>query len=356
MSNIDRLRTAMRGANTGALLVSNMENVRWLTGFTGSFGLVVLTPDAGVFITDSRYTLQAQEEVRGLPSETFSSPVESTDFLKQQVERLGITDLAFEGDTVTFATYERWRDKLAPVQLKPAPDILAPLRMVKDSSEIDKIRTACKIADHCFDHVLRLIRPGATELDIALEIEFFFRRQGLALAFEPIAVSGERSARPHGKPSDKMLEMGDFLTMDFGCKFEGYCSDITRTVVVGEANDEHRRIYNRVLKAQMAALEAMKPGKQAAEIDALARRVLDEEGLAKYFGHGLGHGLGSVVHDHGRMNSTSPAVLQPGQVWTVEPGVYIEGFGGVRIEDDVVVTEAGIEILTHSTKELLVLP
>jgi Xaa-Pro aminopeptidase len=188
-----------------------------------------------------------------------------------------------------------------------------------------------------------------------LDIEFYFRRNKAELAFTPIVVSGERSARPHGVPSEKKLEKGDFVTMDFGAKVDGYCSDLTRTVVVGEASDRHREVYGAVLESQMAAIKAIKPGMKASDVDAVSRDLLASHGLAEYFGHGLGHGLGSVVHDVGRMGPTSTDTVAVGQVWTIEPGAYIPNFGGVRIEDDVVVTESGCDVLTHSPKALQIL-
>ncbi len=356
MSNLDRLRSKMTDAGIPALLVSDNPNVKWLTGFTGSFGFVLLTQDQARFLTDSRYTLQASEQVSEMPVHWYQSPMIQDEFVAAQAKEMGISQLGFEAASVTFAAYERWRDKFAGIELMGAPDLIAALRMIKTPDEVAKIREACALADACFSHVQRMIQPGVSEWDISLDIEFYFRRAGHELAFEPIVVSGERSARPHGRASEKKLELGDFVTLDFGARVDGYCSDITRTVVVGKPTDRHNEVYNQVLKAQLASLDAMKPGVRAADVDAKAREVFDEIGLAKYFGHGLGHGLGSLVHDTGRMNATSQDVLAPGQVWTVEPGVYITGFGGVRIEDNVVVTEDGIEILTHSTKELLALP
>jgi Xaa-Pro aminopeptidase len=209
------------------------------------------------------------------------------------------------------------------------------------------MRAACALADACYTHVLRMIQTGVTEYDVALDIEFYFRRSGAELAFSPIVVSGERSARPHGVPSEKKLEKGDFVTMDFGAKLDGYCSDLTRTVVVGEASDRHKEVYEAVLAAQLAAIEGIRPGMQTKDVDAIARDILAEKGLAEYFGHGLGHGLGSVVHDVGRMGPTATDVVEVGQVWTMEPGVYIPGFGGVRIEDDVMCTKSGPEVLSQ---------
>ncbi len=339
--------------NVPALLVSDIVNVGWLTGFSGTAGLVVVTENDARFITDSRYTLQAGEEVKNMPTVWFASPVQLNDFVATNLAEMGIKKLGFESSQVTYATYEAYRDSFAGVELVALKDFVSPLRMIKSPDEIAKIRAACGVADACFSHVLRMIKPGVTEYDVMLDMEFFMRRQGAGIAFDIIAVSGHRSARPHGHASEKKLENGDFFTLDFGATVDGYHSDMTRTVVVGEASDRTKTVYNQVLKAQLAAMEMMRPGVQAKAVDARAREVFDEIGLAKFFGHGLGHGLGRLVHDAGRLASTSTDVLEVGQVWTVEPGVYIEGFGGCRIEDDVVITESGIDILNTSTKELL---
>lgn len=356
MSNLFRLREKLRELEIGALMVTDIANVKWLTGFTGTSGVVLVTQDQARFITDSRYTLQAEEQVTEMPTSWFQSPVLLEEFLAKQVAEIGINQLWFEAGNVTYATFEKWQERFAGVQLKGAPEVISTLRMVKTPDEIDRIRRACGVADACFEHVIRMIQPGVSEWDICLDIEFYIRRSGFDLAFEPIVVSGERSARPHGRASEKKLEIGDFVTMDFGARVDGYNSDITRTVVVGKANDRHHEIYGQVLKAQLSALEMMKPGVRAADVDAKARQVFDEIEMAKYFGHGLGHGLGSVVHDTGRMSPTSQDVLEIGQVWTVEPGLYVPGFGGVRIEDDVVITASGIENFTKVSKDLLVLP
>jgi len=352
---LDRLRAAIP-ADIDGVLVHEITNVGWLTGFSGSSGRVIATRDDAVFVTDSRYAIQADEEVKSMPTEWFQAPVEEADFLAEQVAKRGIRRLAFDPEAVTFGVLERWRAKFGGVELVSVPSLYAGLRMAKFEPEIASIRKACGIADAAFAHIQRLIQPGVSELDICLDLEFFIRRQGAGVAFPSIVVSGERSARPHGTPSDKKLADGDFVTFDFGARVDGYNSDITRTVVVGTATDRHREIYDQVRKANEECIAAMRPGVPAAEVDALARRILDEKGLAKYFGHGLGHGLGRLVHDSGRLSATSKDVLEEGQVWTVEPGVYVPGFGGVRIEDDVVVRADGVEVLTHSTKELLELP
>ena len=338
-----------------AFLVADPTNVAWLTGFTGSFGQVVATPEHALFVTDSRYTLQAEEEVPDMPVVAFASPTDGSTFLGEQIKGLGLDTIAFDAATTSYAAFQRLEEK-GGVKLTPGPDLFGELRMVKTPEEIAAVRKACALADACFGHLTRLIQPGLTEYDLQLELEFYLRRAGAGLAFEPIVVSGECSARPHGKASEKALEVGDFVTMDFGARVDGYNSDLTRTIVVGEATERHREVYAQVLRAETECIAAMRPGVRAADVDGLARTILDERGFAQYFGHGLGHGLGRVVHDGGRMNATSEDVLAPGQVWTVEPGVYLPGFGGVRIEDDVVVTEDGVEVLTASPKELMVLP
>jgi Xaa-Pro aminopeptidase len=342
-------------AELDGVLVTEITNVAWLTEFSGSSGKALVTKDQAIFLTDSRYTLVATEQVKNMPSASYQSPKLEWEFIKEHLKSFQIKKLGLDGGTVT---YEQWNDysQKWPCEIVDAKAVFSGLRMIKRPDEIAKIEDACRLADACYEHVQRLMQPGVTERDISIEIEFFFKRQGAEPAFAPIVVSGERSARPHGVPSEKKLEIGDFVTMDFGARLAGYNSDITRTVVVGDASARHIAHYNAVLEAQLAALEAMKPGVRAADVDQLARQILAKHDLAQYFGHGLGHGLGRLVHDTGRMAATSSDVLSVGQVWTVEPGAYVPGFGGVRIENDVVIEENGARILDLSTKDLLVLP
>lgn len=334
------------------MLVSDATNVQWLTGFSGSTGYAVVTPDSGVFITDSRYTIQANEEVQDLPVASFGSPVVFTDFLKSNLEKLSIKNLAFE-KSIAYSTWEDWSKKLDGISLTAGIDVIRPLRMLKTESEIAKIKEACKLADACLDHVVRHLQPGVSEYSIGIEIEFFFKRQGAEAGFSPIVASGPNSARPHAHPSERLLEVGDFVTLDLGAKLNGYNSDMTRTFVIGKASDRHKEIYELVLAAETECCQLLVKGAKGVDVDAHARKILDQRDLSKYFGHGLGHGLGRAVHDPGGLSTRSEDTIEVGQVWTVEPGVYIEGFGGVRIEDDVLVTENGPEILTHYPKELM---
>lgn len=356
MDSLRRLREKLYEDGVDAMLVSDPINVGWLTGFSGSFGRVIVTSETALFVTDSRYALQAVEEVTNMPSVSFASPVDGDEFVATKAKELGIAKLGFEAATTNYSLWEKLTEKFQGIILQPVSDILADLRMVKSADEIAKVRAACGVADAAFAHITRMIQPGVTEYDVSLDLEFYIRRQGADIAFPSIVVSGNRSARPHGKPSEKKLEVGDFVTLDFGARLSGYNSDITRTVVVGEASDRHVEVYNAVLEAQLAALDALRAGAYARDVDSLTRAILAKKDLAKYFGHGLGHGLGRVVHDGGRLSPSSSNVIEPGQIWTIEPGVYIEGFGGVRIEDDVLITETGIEILTHSPKQLMILP
>ncbi len=356
MTHLQRVRDAIAGVPHGdALLVTTPATVRWATGFEGSFGMLLVSGARAVFVTDSRYKVAAEAGIEGYDVETFAAPQTAKGFLKELVERLGLRLLGFEASGLTYAAVEEYREALG-VELVPVRDVLSDLRMVKSEEEIGKIRACCALADAAFAHVGRAFQAGATEFDIQLELEFFLRRQRAELAFDPIVVSGPNSARPHGRATERKLQSGDFLTLDFGARMEGYNSDLTRTVVIGEASPRHREVYGQVLKGQLAALEMMKPGVRAHDVDAAVRAILDEDGkdLARHFGHSLGHGLGTLVHDAGKLGPNSTHVLAEGQVWTVEPGVYLEGFGGVRIEDDVVLRAGGVEILTKTTKELLV--
>ena len=233
-ANLSRLRENMGERGVGALLVSDLTNVQWLTGFTGSSGYALLTPSASVFLTDSRYTIQAAEEVEDFEVVWYQRPKTFEEFLAEQCSRVGVASLAFE-TSVSYATWQSWTEKVG-VQWTASPDVLRPLRMVKTADEVEKIKAACAITDACLEHLVRMIQPGVTEYDIQLDLEFFQRRQGAEIAFDPIVVSGANSARPHGSATEKKLAVGDFVTLDLGAKKDGYCSDITRTFVIGDAS------------------------------------------------------------------------------------------------------------------------
>ncbi len=354
MSNLDRLRSAMAEQNLPALLVTDNTNIRWLTGFTGSFGVVLVTDQEACLITDSRYTLRASEEAPDFAIEIFQRPKTLDATIGDKAEQFGISTLGFETNQ-SYATHTARAEALPKLEWVEEGGILADLRKIKTPAEVAKIRDACKLADQCLEHAVRMLQPGVREYDIHLDIEFFYRRNGAKLAFDPIVVSGPNSASPHGTAGERALQKGDFVTIDCGAQIDGYCSDITRTFVIGEASERHREIYNQVLKAEVECCSLLVDGANGHDIDTRAREILDEKDLAQYFGHGLGHGLGMATHDPGRLSQNVDQPIKNGMVFTVEPGVYIAGFGGVRIEDDVLVTPDGPEILTSFPKELMIL-
>jgi Xaa-Pro aminopeptidase len=355
VSRIDRARGALAGADVSSLLISQRENVRWISGFTGSSGFVFLTDAEAIFATDSRYTTQAQEECPGFEIVRLNSslPEEVVSILK----RAPSPRIGFEADVVTVSLHEAYAGALPDgFQLVPTKGLIAGLRQVKDATEIAAIERACDIADRAFAHVRGCIAPGVSEWDLMLELEWFMRKTCRAeSAFDIIVASGWRSALPHGRASDRILESGDFVTLDYGARLEGYCSDITRTVALGEPTPKQVEVYNVVRQALEAAIASVRPGIEGKAVDAVARGIIADAGYGEYFGHGLGHGLGLAVHDGPAFSTQSAAVMQPGIVATVEPGIYLPGWGGVRIEQDIVVTEEGCRVLTHAPTELIAL-
>lgn len=351
---VNKLRKQIEEQPFDGMLILKPENRRYLSGFTGSSGYLLITGQEAVLITDFRYTEQAKGQAPHFRVVEHGSS--APDAIRAELESAGVKRLAFETDHLTYALYAAYNEKFAPVELIPTEGIVEKIRAVKDEQEIATIRQACAIADAAFSHILGFLKPGISERDVALELEFFMRRQGAkSSSFDIIVASGTRSSLPHGVASDKILQQGDFVKLDFGALYDGYCSDITRTVVLGEPNEQQKQIYNIVLEAQLRALDHLKPGMSGKEADALARDLIREKGYGDQFGHSLGHGLGLYIHEEPRLSALSDDRLEPGMVVTVEPGIYIPGFGGVRIEDDVVITESGIDILTRSTKELVIL-
>ena len=333
--------------------MTNPYNLRFITGFTGTAGLALITPNDAWFITDFRYTEQAGEQVKEF------KVVQAQKGLIDEVARIAgeaaVERLAFEQDYMTFATYSQYQEKLTAT-LEPVSGVIEKLRMVKSPEELEVLKAAAKIADDAFEHICSYIKAGMTELEVSNELEFFMRSQGAtSSSFDIIVASGLRSALPHGVASDKKIEQGDLITLDFGALYNGYVSDITRTVAVGEPSDKLKEIYQVVLDSQMLALEKIKPGMTGIEADAIARDYIKSKGYGEAFGHSTGHGIGLEVHEGPGLSFRSETVLEPGMAVTVEPGIYLPGIGGVRIEDDILITETGNERLTHSSKELRIL-
>lgn len=348
-----KIREKMAGEGVDAFLITTYLNRRYLSGFKGSAGQVLITENSCYIFTDSRYTEQAADES---PDFQVMQTGLDSDPLKDTLKKERVRSLAFEKDQVTYANWERMRERFEGVDLKGVSGWVEDLRMRKTSEEIALIAKAQEIADQAFSLVTRSIRVGVTERELAMELEFTMRRLGAeTLAFPIIAVSGLRSSLPHGQPTDNKVCPGDFLTFDFGARYEGYCSDETRTFVIGPLDKKHEEIYKVVLEAQLAGLEAAKPGVAGKEVDAAARKVIEDAGYGEYFGHGTGHGVGLAVHEGPSAGKKGETLLEPGMVLTVEPGIYIPGLGGCRIEDLIVITENGKEILSGSPKELTVI-
>lgn len=351
---VTRLRELIANTEGEALLVTNAVNRRYLTGFTGSSGVALISRSGAAFLTDFRYREQAQKQVVGFELVEYGANVNEA--IAGLLKKWGVTRLLFEDRDVTFAAYSAMEKAFAPAKLLPSDGIVEQLRMIKDDAELAVMQEAADLADRAFRHILDFLKPGATERSIALELEMYMRGQGAtSSSFDTIVASGERSALPHGVASDRQIGRDEFVKLDFGAYYKGYCSDLTRTVVVGKPSDKHREIYGIVKEAQQFALDHLTPGMTGKEGDALTRDIITRYGYGEYFGHGTGHGLGMEIHEAPRLSLTGDMVLTPGMTVTVEPGIYLPGFGGVRIEDDVVFTETGIHILTRSPKDLIVL-
>ncbi|MBD2869540.1 M24 family metallopeptidase [Paenibacillus arenilitoris] len=351
---VKRLRQALEEQGLEAILIGSAHNRRYVSGFTGSSGMVLVTSSESYLLTDFRYRMQAPQQAAGFQIvEHGPSPIED---VRELLRQNNLTKLAFEQEHVVYSEYAAWSKALAGVALQPAAGIVERLRMIKDAAELQIMQEAADLADHTFGHVQQLIRTGVRETDIALEMEVYMRSRGAtSSSFDTIVASGERSALPHGVASDRVIGANEFVKLDFGAYYNGYCSDLTRTVVVGKPSEKHREIYNIVLEAQLHALAHIKPGMSGREADALARDIITKYGYGDQFGHGTGHGLGMEIHEAPRLSKLSDTILTPGMTVTVEPGIYVPGFGGVRIEDDIVITDTGIKILTSSPKELITL-
>lgn len=343
MSRVEILQKKLND-NEG-FYISSYANIYYFSGFTSEDARLIITPNDCILMTDSRYTVQAKNQAKGFDIHDIAD--------KSIIEKLGIKRLGIEEENLTVK--ELGNINKGDMKVFPAGNVISKQREIKDGEEIAKIRAVEKLGDEAFSHVLNFIKPGISELDVAFELEFFMRKNGASgLSFDTIAASGIRSAMPHGVASKKIIEKGDLLTLDFGCVLDGYCSDMTRTVAVGSIDSKSREIYETVLAAQKAGLEYIAKGKICSGADAAARKVITEAGYGKNFGHALGHSVGIEIHETPNLSPKCDKVLVPGNVVTVEPGIYVENFGGVRIEDLVLITDSGIENFTHSEKELII--
>lgn len=351
MSRVTAIQKEMTSQGLEALLITSPYNLRYASGFTGSAGLSLITKDKAYFITDFRYTEQAAEQAVGFEIiKHGGNPYEDVDKLLQEKD---IKEVGFEKDFVTFSTYETLKNKVS-ADLKPVSGLVESLREVKEDTEVETIQEAIKITEYAFEEILNFIKPGVTEIEVANKLDFLMREKGAtSVSFDTIVASGKRSAMPHGVASEKKIEQGDMITFDFGCYYKGYVSDMTRTISLGDPGEELKKIHQIVLDANLKVTEAAKPGVTGKELDAVARDYITEKGYGEQFGHSTGHGIGLEVHEGPGIHFRNEKALVEGNVITNEPGIYIPGLGGVRIEDDLLITKEGNRNLMTVSKELI---
>lgn len=348
-----KLVRKLRKAGADALLVTNFTNVSYLTGFSGEDSYLLIGKELTVLVSDSRYTTQIQEECPGLDVYIRTRTQTIIEAVGRVVQRAKPAKLGFESNATTFDQWESLKAKIKPLEVLPVSGLVEELRLIKDKQEIAEIREAVRQAERGFMVIKASLLGEMTELQAAHELEHAMRRFGAKRAsFDPVVAGGARSALPHARPGGGLISGSDFVLVDWGAtNAGGYKCDLTRVVVTGKIFPKLREIYRVVLKAQRRGIEAIRPGVLCADVDAVARSVIDKAGFGKNFGHGLGHGIGLDIHEGPRLSQASTAELKPGMVVTVEPGIYIPGWGGVRIEDDVLVTRHGCEVLTSVPKE-----
>jgi Xaa-Pro aminopeptidase len=351
---LQKLRKLLDQLDLDAFLIIFPPHLRYISGFSGSSGLALVKRNSALIITDGRYSQQIRQETHGwkihIAGGSLFEELKKTSSLRSSM-RVGV-----DGNSMMLAQFHQLKKTFHRVKFLPKVDTIEQLAAVKEKEEIENISNAVHITDRVFHDLLPMIKPGVKELDIAAEISYRHRKYGAeGDAFEPIVVSGERSALPHGKATSKKFKKGDLLTLDLGCLYKGYHSDMTRTVVIGKASHEAKKIYDTVFSAQKRAIETARDGIKSSELDASARSVIKKAGYDKYFRHALGHGVGLQIHEAPRVSTLSKAKIQEGNVITIEPGIYVPHLGGVRIEDIIVITKTGCINLTRSPKNLIVL-
>lgn len=351
---ISSLRADFAEMKIDAFLITFQPHLRYITGFSGSNGIALVTRDNAYLLTDGRYATQVKKETSGwkisITAQDLFDKLKEEKLLRPQM-RIG-----FDGNTLVFTSYKRLKKIFPKVVFLPKVDTIERIAIRKDQYEIESIKRAVEITDSVFVEILPQLKPGVSELDIAAEISYRHKIHGAeGDGFAPIVVSGAKGALPHGKPSEKKIKKGEMVTLDFGSVYNGYHSDLTRTVGIGSLSGESKKIYNTVLEAQLKAIESAKAGIAAKELDRIARDYINKKGYGKYFKHSLGHGIGLQIHEQPRLSVLSKAVLKNGNVVTIEPGIYIPESGGVRIEDDIVITDGYPEILNKSPKDLIIL-
>lgn len=355
MDRTDRLLDRAGLASREGILIHKPSNMFYLSGYTGE-GLLIAARGLKAIVTDSRYTEQAERQAPGFEIHMIETGVSHFILASKLCVSHGIDSLRYEDDHVTVKGYASMQAAMPGITFISLDNLPEQMRVMKDEAELTLMQKACDISCKAFDYILGFIKPGQTEKQIELALNFkMFELGAEALAFSTIVASGPNGSLPHAIPGERKVESGDMITLDFGAKHQGYCADMTRTVAVGQPKAEMRRIYEIVLRAQMTAQDALAPGKNCADIDRIARDIIAEEGYGQYFGHGLGHSLGIDVHENPRLSPVSQAKLETNLVITVEPGIYVPGLGGVRIENSCVITDTAARSLVSAPRELIIL-
>jgi Xaa-Pro aminopeptidase len=354
---LTKLRDALAAEGLDAILITQPENRRYLSGFTGSAGVLLISQEQAILATDFRYYEQVEKQAPDFRLAKVTDKFEAV--LPELVQQVGAKRIGFESAHLTVDQHQEWQKvaegavSTSKFELVATKELVEGIRAVKDENELSKIKNAIALADEAFAHIVGFIEPGMTEKEVAWELEVFMRTHGAEkLAFDLIVGSGPNGAMPHATVSERVIRAGEPIVMDLGAVIDGYHSDLTRTICVGQPDDRFKEIYDIVLEAQLTAEQNIRPGMQGKQADGVARQVIEKAGYGKEFGHGLGHGVGLAVHEKPRVGRLSEDVLEPGMVFTVEPGIYLPGWGGVRIEDIVIMREDGVEILTQASKEL----
>ncbi|NJH87118.1 M24 family metallopeptidase [Staphylococcus agnetis] len=351
-NRISKIKAVMKKKQLDGIIVLSDLNRRYLSGFKGTSGALLITHDQNLLITDFRYIEQATKQAPQFKIIQHTKPLYEE--LLYQIDKANISHVGFESHLVsydTFLTLDKGKHDLISLD-----DEIELIRMVKDESEIKAIDKAAQIVDEAYQYILKIVEPGMTEIDVKAHLESKMLHLGSEkTSFDTIVASGYRGALPHGLASNKVIERGDMVTLDFGAYYDGYASDITRTFAVGEPSAQMKEIYEIVLESQMTAVNQIRPGLTGKEVDSIARNIIEAAGYGKHFGHSLGHGVGLNVHEYPNVSPKSDTVLEPNHVVTIEPGIYVEGLGGVRIEDDILITENGSRRFTNCTKDLIIL-
>ena len=353
LSRIDKLKQILANKGLDGIYLTNLTSVRYISGFTGSAGSCLITVDDCYFISDGRYDVQSKKQVnnmiRYIDFGDHISIIEKNKLIKEG------QNLAFEGDHTSFSQYKKISDSFPNTQWNPTSMLMENLQAVKDDSELDAIRTAVEITDVIYQEILPMLKPGVTEKDVANQLVLRYRQESDGEAYNPIVAGGENGALPHAVPSDRPFKDGDFIVIDAAAKYAGYHADMTRTPLIGNPTDRHHEIYEIVKGSQQAGCDAAKSGVSCKEMDTITRDFITERGYGQYYNHGTGHGLGLEIHTEPRMSQLSTQILDENNVVTIEPGIYIPGWGGVRIEDDVIIKKDGCEILNKTNKDLVAL-